>query len=77
MINKIEGKDPVAEINGWNIVYTSPGIFVSKLETHILSKNINNNKFTIPGINTLNGAATFGGTESGNLITHFLAIKTQ
>ena len=32
-------------------------------------------RLTTPGINTLNGAATFGGTESGKRITKFFLIN--
>ena len=38
-------------------------------------KTIKKIKLKIPGINTLNGAATLGGTEDGNLITKFFLIN--
>ena len=42
---------------------------------HNPSIPIKKTRLAIPGINTLNGAATFGGTESGKRITRFFLIK--
>ena len=67
-ISKIEGKDPAADNNGWITLYinvVNPPPIALK---HIAFKAKNKTILAIVGIKTLNGAATFGGTELGNLI---------
>ena len=71
----IDGNDPVADNNGWKIAQINPENPVPISMWHNPSIPIKKTRLAIPGINTLNGAATFGGTESGKRITRFFLIK--